>query len=84
MTTSRRSLLRAGRVRAGKKDSAKPGQEDRWERQRLRLRVRRDLLMYTRGDRTTTEEDKIRAWAEEYAKENGWVLNPDKDVLDTG
>ena len=23
------------------------------------------------------------AWAEEYAKKNGWVLNPDKNVLNT-
>jgi ferredoxin-thioredoxin reductase catalytic subunit len=31
----------------------------------------------------TTDEDDMRAWAEEYAKKNGWVLNPDKKVLDT-
>ena len=31
----------------------------------------------------TTEEDEMRAWAEEYAKKNGWVLNPDKKILDT-
>lgn len=31
---------------------------------------------------TTTSEDEIRAWAQNYAEENGWVLNPDKDVLD--
>ena len=30
----------------------------------------------------TTFEDEIRAWAQDYAKENGWVLNPDNDVLD--
>ena len=29
----------------------------------------------------TADEDEIRAWAEEYAKKNGWVLNPDKKVL---
>lgn len=31
----------------------------------------------------TTAEEEIRAWAEEYAKENGWVLNPNKKILDT-
>ena len=31
----------------------------------------------------TTEEDEMRAWAEEYAKKNGWVLNTDKKILDT-
>jgi len=31
----------------------------------------------------TTEDDEMRAWAEEYAKKNGWVLNPDKKILDT-
>ncbi len=31
----------------------------------------------------TTEEDEMRTWAEEYAKKNGWVLNPDKKILDT-
>ncbi|WP_321508703.1 ferredoxin-thioredoxin reductase catalytic domain-containing protein [uncultured Methanoregula sp.] len=25
----------------------------------------------------------MRTWAEEYARKNGWVLNPDKTVLDT-
>lgn len=30
----------------------------------------------------TTSEDAIRTWAQDYARENGWVLNPDKDVLD--
>ncbi len=50
-------------------------------RLRVRLRVRRDLLTKTR--RTITKsEDAIRRWAEEYARENGWVLDPDKDVLD--
>ncbi len=38
--------------------------------------------MYT--ERTeTSDEEEIRAWAEEYAKKNGWVLNPDKKVLNT-
>lgn len=45
------------------------------------MRVRRDLLMKP-GRTITTPEDAIRRWAEEYARENGWVLNPDKDVLD--
>ncbi len=31
----------------------------------------------------TTEEDEMRTWVEEYAKKNGWVLNPDKKILDT-
>ena len=35
------------------------------------------------GAKTTSDEDTIRAWAEEYAKKNGWVLNPDKKILDT-
>lgn len=47
----------------------------------MRLRVRRDLLTRT-GRTITTSEDAIRRRAEEYARENGWVLNPDKDVLD--
>ncbi len=25
----------------------------------------------------------MRPWAEEYATKNGWVLNPDKKILDT-
>lgn len=28
-----------------------------------------------------TSEEEIHAWAEEYARENGWVLNPDSTVL---
>ena len=48
----------------------------------MRLRVRRDLLKDT-GRSETTDEDEIRAWVEEYAKKNGWVLNPDKKVLTT-
>jgi len=31
----------------------------------------------------TTAEEDIRAWAEGYANENAWVLNPDKKILDT-
>jgi ferredoxin-thioredoxin reductase catalytic subunit len=45
--------------------------------------VRRDLLKKCTGRRETTEEDEMRAWAEEYARKNGWVLNPDKKRLDT-
>jgi ferredoxin-thioredoxin reductase catalytic chain len=45
----------------------------------LRLR---DLLIH-KGRPETTSEEEIRAWAEEYARKNGWVLNPDKKVLDT-
>jgi len=45
------------------------------------MRVRRDLLTKTRR-MTTTSEDEIRAWAQNYAEKNGWVLNPDKEVLD--
>jgi ferredoxin-thioredoxin reductase catalytic chain len=48
----------------------------------VRLRVRRDLLSHERRAETTDEEE-IRAWAEEYARKNGWVLNPDKKILDT-
>jgi len=33
------------------------------------------------GRPETTDEDEIRTWTEEYAKKNGWVLNPDKKVL---
>lgn len=29
----------------------------------------------------TTSEDEILAWADAYARENGWVLNPDSTVL---
>lgn len=47
----------------------------------MRVRVQRDLQMKP-GRTITTSEDAIRRWAEEYARENGWVLNPDKDVLD--
>lgn len=46
----------------------------------MRLWLRRDLLKDT-GRLETTDEDEIRAWAVEYAKKNGWVLNPDKKVL---
>jgi len=28
-----------------------------------------------------TSEEEIHAWAEEYARENSWVLNPDSAVL---
>ena len=31
----------------------------------------------------TAEEKEIRAWAEEYSRKNGWVLNPDAKVLAT-
>ena len=31
----------------------------------------------------TAEEKEIRAWAEEYARKNGWILNPDAKVLVT-
>ena len=48
----------------------------------MRVRVRRDLLTRKTGRTITTSEDEIRSWAEEYARENGWVLNPDNDVLD--
>ena len=48
----------------------------------MRLRVRRDLLRRN-GAGITTEEDAMRAWAEECAEKNGWVLNPDKKILDT-
>jgi len=41
----------------------------------------RNLLRHD-GARTTTDEDKIRAWAEGYANENSWVLNPDEKTLD--
>lgn len=44
--------------------------------------MRRNLLR-NNGARTTTDEDKIRAWDEEYARKNGWVLNPDEKILDT-
>jgi ferredoxin-thioredoxin reductase catalytic subunit len=44
--------------------------------------MRRNLLRQC-GARTTSDEDEIRVWTEEYAKKNGWVLNPDKDVLAT-
>jgi len=43
--------------------------------------MRRDLLRQ-QGAGTTADEAEIRAWAEKYAKENGWVLNPDPEVLD--
>ncbi len=29
----------------------------------------------------TTGEEEILAWSDAYARENGWVLNPDPDVL---
>jgi len=32
---------------------------------------------------TTEREREIRAWAEEYARKNGWMLNPDEKVLAT-
>jgi ferredoxin-thioredoxin reductase catalytic subunit len=35
------------------------------------------------GAETTTEEDEMRAWAEEYANKQGLVLNPDRKILDT-
>jgi len=44
--------------------------------------MRRNLLRHD-GARTTTNEDKIRAWVERYANENGWILNPDEKTLDT-
>lgn len=46
------------------------------------LRVRRDLLNHY-GGKTTSNEDGILAWAQDYARKNGWVLNPDKKGLDT-
>lgn len=49
----------------------------------MRLRVRWDLLTRKSGRTITTSEDEIRSWAEEYANENGWVLNPDEKTLDT-
>lgn len=45
------------------------------------MRVRRNLLMH-KGRPEMTDEDEIREWAQEYARKNGWVLNPDKKVLD--
>jgi len=46
--------------------------------------VRLTMTQYTGSAAMgTTEEDAIRAWAEENAKKNGWVLNPDKKTLDT-
>lgn len=29
----------------------------------------------------TTSEDEVLAWVEAYARENGWMLNPDPTVL---
>ena len=48
----------------------------------MRLRVQRDLLKKN-GAKTTTEEDDMRAWAEGYAKKQGWVPDLDKKILDT-
>jgi len=33
------------------------------------------------GRLKTTDENETLAWAEDYAKKNGWVLNPDAKVL---
>jgi len=30
---------------------------------------------------TREREREIRAWAEEYARKNGWILNPDERVV---
>jgi ferredoxin-thioredoxin reductase catalytic chain len=35
------------------------------------------------GTAAMASEDEIRAWAQEYAQKNGWVLNPDTKILDT-
>jgi ferredoxin-thioredoxin reductase catalytic chain len=35
------------------------------------------------GATKTTGEIEIRAWAEDYARKNGWVLNPDEKILST-
>lgn len=37
----------------------------------------------TKGRPETTDEEEIQSWAEEYARKNGWVLNPDKKTLKT-
>jgi len=55
-----------------------PGEKDRWEK----LWLWRNLLMVN-GTDPMTSEDEIRAWAQEYAQKNGWVLNPDTKLLDT-
>jgi ferredoxin-thioredoxin reductase catalytic chain len=40
-------------------------------------------LLINKGRAETTDEDEIRKWVEEFARKNGWVLNPDKKILDT-
>jgi hypothetical protein len=65
MTTSRRSSQRAGKVK--EKGFGETGEKERWKRQWMRLWLRRDLLK-DMGRPKTTDEEEIRAWAEEYAE----------------
>lgn len=50
----------------------------------MRLRVRGPVLNAGIRDTRrleTSDENEILAWAEDYAKKNGWGPNPDKELL---
>ena len=47
------------------------------------MRVRRGLLNIKNEATETTDDSRILADSEEYARKRGWVLNPDKKILTT-